>query len=102
MTAMSVTMIRATIRPDRVADIEAEAQKMFAAINEARPIGVRYASCRVADTDTFVVLLAIEDGLENPLAEVAAFRAFQGGLGDAMAGPPAVEQLDVVGSYRLF
>jgi hypothetical protein len=99
---MSVMMIRATIKPERTADVEAAAEKMFAALGEAKPVGVRYASCRVAGTDTFIALLEIEDGIDNPLAQVPAFREFQDGLPDAMVAPPAVEQLDVVGSYRLF
>ena len=99
---MSVMTIRADVKPERVAEIEAAAQKMFAAIGEAQPDGVRYASCRIPGSDTFVVVLQVDDGIENPLASVPAFRDFQEGLREAMAGPPVAEPLAVVGSYRLF
>jgi len=97
---MSATMIRAQVKPEREAEAEAAAQKMFAAIHEARPQGVKYASTRAGD-DTFVVLLALE-GADNPLTAIPEFRDFQAALPQYLAGPPVVEQLDVIGSYGLF
>src|SRR5262245_12220292 len=99
---MNALMIRSKVKPESVAEVEAAAQTMFAAIEEARPQGVRYASCRLSDGVTFVVLLALEDGVENPLAKVPAFREFQENLKTWVAEPPILEQLAVVGSYRLF
>ena len=39
---MNLMMIRADVQREHVADVEAAAQKMFAAIDEASPDGVRY------------------------------------------------------------
>ena len=47
------------------------------------------------------MLLALE-GDENPLAAIREFREFQAALPQYLAGPPVVEQLDVLGSYDLF
>ncbi|HKA50370.1 MAG TPA: hypothetical protein VKK19_12345 [Candidatus Dormibacteraeota bacterium] len=99
---MSVIMIRATVKADSVDDVEASARKMFAAIEQAQPRGVRYASCRLPDGVTFVALLALEDGIDNPLPALPEFRAFQDSLKNWMAEPPTAEPLTVVGSYRLF
>ena len=99
---MSVTMIRAKVKAERVADVEAAATTMFSAIEQAQPEGVRYASCRLADSATFVILLQLEEGIENPLAAVPEFREFQANLKDWIAEPPTTEQLTVVGSYNLF
>lgn len=75
---------------------------MFAAINAARPDGVRYASTKLADDRaTFVVLLEL-DGPANPLTAVPEFVEFQDELKTRLAGPPTVEQLHIVGTYRLF
>jgi hypothetical protein len=99
---MTVMMVRATVKPESVADVEAAARTMFDAIEKAQPDGVRYASCRLADGVTFVALLELENGNDNPLATLAEFQAFQRGLANWLAQPPTPEQATVVGSYRLF
>jgi hypothetical protein len=38
-------MVRAKVKADRVAEVEAAAKRMFSAIEEAQPQGARYASC---------------------------------------------------------
>ena len=97
---MTATMIRAQVKDECVAEAEAAARTMFAAINEARPDGVKYASTRAGD-NTFLVLIQLE-GDENPLTAIPEFREFQAALPQYLAGPPVVEQLDVLGSYGLF
>jgi hypothetical protein len=95
-------MVRAKVRADSAAEVEAAARAMFAAIEKAQPQGVRYASCLLPDGVTFVALLALDDGGGNPLPAVPEFRQFQDDLKDWVAEPPALEPLTVVGSYRLF
>ena len=99
---MSVMMIRANVRPEHTADLEAAAEKLFAALHEREPSGIRYGSCRLPDGVTYVILLEIEEGTENPLPGIPEFGAFQAGLRGWLAGPPTTEQLTIVGSYRLF
>src|SRR5262249_62050573 len=71
---MSVQMVEAKIRTESVADVQAAARKMFAAVNTARPEGIRYASCLLPDGETFVALLQIDNGLENPLPGLPEWR----------------------------
>jgi hypothetical protein len=97
---MSVMMLRATVKDEHVAEAEEAARTMFAAIEQEGPPGVRYASCKAADGRTFVVLLQL-DG-EDPLPALPAVQAFRAALPGWLAGPPTPEQLEVVGSYRLF
>ncbi len=99
---MSVRMIRAKIKPGKTAELEKAALEMFTAIAAAQPQGVRYASCKLPDGETYVILLALDDDQNNPLVAVPAFRDFQENLKTWIAGPPAIEQLTPVGSYRLF
>ena len=99
---MSVRMVRAKIKPGKAAELEKAAAEMFAAIQAAEPQGVRYASCKLPDGETYVILLALDDDENNPLVAVPAFRDFQENLKSWLAGSPAVEQLIPVGSYRLF
>ncbi len=99
---MNVMLLRADVKPESVADVEAAVTKMFAAIEQGRPEGVRYASCRLAGTSSFVILLQLVDGTENPLSAVPEFKEFQANLPNWLAKPPVPEQLTVVGSYNLF
>jgi hypothetical protein len=99
---MSVMMIQAEIKPEYVEELEQSAAAMFAALAATGPSGVRYASCRFDDGVTFVALLEVEVGTENPLPGIAEFRDFQAGLEHWTAAPPRVHQITVVGSYRLF
>jgi len=99
---MSIRMVRAKVKADKVADLEKAAREMFAAIDAAGPQGVRYASCKLPDGETFVILLALDDDENNPLVVVPAFRDFQDNIRNWIAEPPAAEVLTPVGSYRLF
>jgi hypothetical protein len=99
---MDVMMIRARLKADRVSDSEAAAEKMFSAINAAQPGGVKYASMRLADGVSAVVLLVLEDPADNPLQAIPEFHEFQELLPEWFAEPPIVEPLTVVGSYELF
>jgi hypothetical protein len=95
-------MAKAKIKTEGVADVEAATKKMFAAINAARPEGIRYASLLLADGQTFVAIVQLDDGLENPAAGFPEFRELQEVVDGSRAEPNNVEQWTVVGSYRLF
>jgi quinol monooxygenase YgiN len=99
---MSVMMVRAKIHQDKVGEVEEAARRVFAAVEAERPGGVRYASSRLPDGVTFVVLLELEGDGANPLEGIQAFTEFQSNLRNWVAEPPTVEPLQVVGSYRLF
>jgi hypothetical protein len=99
---MNVLMVRSKVKDDIVAEVEAAVTKMFAAIEQAQPRGVRYASCRLPDGLTYVAMLTLEDPAANPLAAIPAFTEFQESLKGWLAEPPSVEQLTVAGSYALF
>ena len=99
---MSVLMVRARIKPESVTEIEAAVKDVFQAIEEVQPDGVRYSSSRLPDGETYLILLEVDDGIANPLQNLAAFREFQENLKKWLAEPPTAENLTVVGSYRLF
>jgi hypothetical protein len=100
---MSVMMVTAKVKADKVADVEAAAQRMFTALQQKQPEGVRYASCKLLDGVTFVAILELEqEGGQNPLVAIPEFTEFQEGLKGWVAGPPSPSLVQVVGSYRLF
>jgi hypothetical protein len=99
---MSLHMVEAKIKRDRITGVQAAAKKMFAAIDGAQPEGIRYASCLLPDGETFVALLQLDDGVENPLPGFPEFREFLEGVEASRAEPANVQPLTVIGSYRLF
>jgi hypothetical protein len=99
---MSVQMVQARIKAERVTGVQAAAKKVFAAINAAQPEGIRYASGVLPDGETFVALLQVDDGVENPLPGFPEFREFLEGVVASRAEPANVQPLEVIGSYRLF
>jgi hypothetical protein len=99
---VSVRMAEAKVKRERVTDVQAAANKMFAAINAAQPEGVRYAWCLLPDGETFVALVQVDDGVDNPIPDLPEFREIQERLEGWLAEPPNAQPLTVVGSYRLF
>ncbi|WP_406286679.1 hypothetical protein [Embleya sp. NBC_00896] len=95
-------MVRFTADEAHVADIEKAIEAMHAAIRRARPTGARYASCKLADGVTFVNMLELAEGVENPLRGIPECLEFQRRLPNWLAEPPAPETVTVLGSYRLF
>src|SRR5262245_2557049 len=99
---MSVMMLRQKVKEGSLAEAEAGVRDLFATLDRLRPDGVRYASTRVVDSSTFVILFELADGVEDPRAAIPEFRLFVEQLRGWVDGPSVVEYLDVIGSYNLF
>ncbi len=59
---MSVMLLRQNVKPERVDDADAAVHELFAALENAQPTGVRYASTRVEGSSTFVIMLELAEG----------------------------------------
>lgn len=99
---MNILMVRAKVKAANASEVEAASRRVFAALQQKQPEGIRYTSCRLSDGVTYVALLELDDGIDNPLPALPEFREFQESLKNWMAEPPVVEQLTLVGSYRFF
>ena len=77
---MSVITVRATLKEEHVADAVAAVKRMFAAIEREGLEGIRYASVKLEDGVTFLALLEVEDGVENPLPGLPEAQEFYGNL----------------------
>ena len=99
---MSVITVRATLKEEHVDDAVAAVKRMFAAIERERLEGIRYASIQLQDGVTFLALLEVEDGVENPLPGLPEAREFYERLPGWYAEPPEVGPGTLIGSYRLF
>jgi len=99
---MSVMLVHQKVKEGSVEQAEAAARDLFATLDRMRPEGIRYASTRVVDSSTFVALLELADGSEDPRPAIPEFAQFLEQLAGLVDGPPVIEHLDVVGSYNLF
>jgi hypothetical protein len=99
---MSVTTVRAQLKEEHVDEAVAAVKRMFAAIEREQLEGIRYASVRLEDGATFLALLEVEDGLENPLLSLPEAQEFYAKLPGWYVEPPEVGPGTVIGSYRLF
>jgi hypothetical protein len=99
---MSVVLVHQKVKDGSVEEAEAAARELFAILDRVRPRGLRYASTRVVDSSTFVILTQLADGIEDPRPAIPEFVRFLEQLRGWVDGPPVIEHLDVVGSYDLF
>jgi hypothetical protein len=99
---MSVVLIRQKVKDGTVEEAEAATRDFFATLDRVRPEGLRYASTRVVDSSTFVILTELAEGIEDPRPAIPEYGRFMEQLKGWVDGPPVIERLDVVGSYNLF
>jgi hypothetical protein len=99
---MSVMLVRQNVKDGSIEDAEAAVRDLFTTLDRVRPEGLRYASTRVVDSSTFVILFELADGIEDPRPAMPEYVQFQERLKTWVDGPPVIERLDVVGSYNLF
>ena len=99
---MSVVLVRQKVKDGSVQEAEAAARELFATLDRVRPQGLRYASTRMVDSSTFVILTELAEGIQDPRPAIPEFLRFLDQLKGWVDGPPVIEHLDVVGSYHLF
>jgi hypothetical protein len=99
---MTLQMVCFTTTEAQVAEVEEAIGALMAAVAEAAPAGTRYAATRLADGVTFMLLLELDAGVENPLPAIPGARAFQQRMPAWAIDPPAPQPVAVLGSYGLF
>ena len=96
-------MIRYTLKPDRVAENERLSRAVYDALKRERPVGVHYATFKLADGVSFVHLVSYDEGVSNQaLTSLPAFKAFSEGVKERCVEPPVRSDLTEVGSYGFF
>lgn len=91
-------IVRYRTHPDAADENARLVEAVYAALADADPGDLHYATYRLADGVTFVHV-AHQDGETNPLETLPAFAEFQRGLKERCAEPPAPSEATVVGSY---
>jgi hypothetical protein len=93
-------MVRYKVKPDQAAKNEELVRRVYEELRQTAPDGIHYATFVLEDGVSFVHVASnvAEDG-QNPLMEVAAFRAFQQDINERCEEPPTPVKLREVGSY---
>ena len=99
---MGLMMVRARIKADSIDEIEAAGSAVISALHREQVQGIRYATCRLSDGVTYLNLLQLDDGIQNPLPALPESKEFQANLKRWLAEPATSESLTIIGSYRLF
>ena len=100
---MRQVMVRYKVKPEYAGRNEELVRSVYAELQQTAPAGLRYATFALEDGVSFVHLAAIDgDDGQNPLMQVAAFRAFQEGIADRCEEPPQPVTLREIGSYGVF
>jgi hypothetical protein len=97
---MKRMLIRYKTKPEATAQNRLLIENVFAELNAKSPEGLRYMSMMLAD-GSFVHVVEHADGHENPLPQLEAFSAFQGGIRERCEELPVVNEATVVGNYRM-
>ncbi|MGA7155846.1 MAG: hypothetical protein WBY53_03315 [Acidobacteriaceae bacterium] len=92
-------MAQFTIKEEVLQDFQAARDKILSALSQERPKGVRYTWCVMPDERSFMGLLELDEGIENPLPNLEAGKEFMQHIRGWVAAPPIREERTVVGSY---
>jgi hypothetical protein len=93
----SRTVVRYQVKPGRGDENAALVRAVFDELHTTAPEGIDYATYRLDDGVTF---LHVATRSSAALSELAAFRAFQAGVGDRVEQRPDVTPATLVGEYR--
>lgn len=97
-------MVQYKVKPEQVAENERYVRAVYEELHRVRPPGLRYATLRLPDGQSFIHLVSSEaaDGAANPLTALPSFKAFLAGLRERCETPPATTDLEQIGSYGFF
>jgi quinol monooxygenase YgiN len=100
---MSMLMVRYEAKPESAQENTELIRAMFAELAEHPPAGLRYAVFELEDGAGVVHLVCNEtDAPHSPLSDMPAFKRYQEEIASRLAGPPAFENLQEVGSFRFW
>ena len=97
---MHRTIARYTVKPGQEERNAELVRAVYRELAERAPAGFTYNTYRLHDGRTFVHVAEREGDEPVPLTQLAAFRAFQDGIGERCEWGPVVGAAETIGSYR--
>jgi hypothetical protein len=95
---MRRVLVRYKVKPEAVVENEELVRAVYEELQRTQPPGMRYATFQLDDGLSFVHIHS-SDG-DNPLTELASFKAFQQGIAERCDEAPKVSELREIGNYR--
>lgn len=97
---MTVLIVSYQVPDEGVAPVTAAVEKAFKAVAEQAPPNLKYDYYRRSGTNSFVGVLELPDGVENPLIGIEAARELQATVAKwAIGETQGPQPLEVLGSY---
>ena len=99
-SSMKRFVVRYKVKKECAAENEALIRKVFEELHQKAPAGTSYSVFKGADGVTFMHVVSVEVA-ENPITQLAAFKAFQAGIRERCEEAPVSTDLaaDAIGSY---
>ena len=95
-------IVRYKVKTGRAEENQDLIKKVFAELHQKAPAGVSYAAFKGLDGVSFVHIVSVAAaGGESPIAQLAAFKAFQAGIRERCEELPVTTDLEgeSIGSY---
>jgi hypothetical protein len=96
---MRHVMVRYTVRGDQAETNTRLIGDVFGALRRANPPGLTYSAYLLEDGVSFVHVASMIDGANNPLQQLAEFKAFTAGVKERCEVAPVTTTLREIGSY---
>lgn len=96
---MRQVMVRYAVRPECADENTRLITEVFDSLRRSAPPGLSYASYKLEDGVSFVHVATVLDEANNPLLQLAEFRAFTAGIHARCDVAPVTTVLHEVGSY---
>lgn len=96
---MRHVVVRYKVKPECLAEHEALIAAVLAQLAELTPTGLEYQVLKLADGLSFIHLATVS-APENPLASLAAFKAFTAEVKSRCEEPPVSTEAARLGTYR--
>jgi len=90
-------VVRYRVKPESLDENIRLVHAVYEELAEAHPEGLRYSTCQVDDRS--FVHVAVIEGADNPLNDIAAFLAFSEGVAQRCEDGPLVMHGSLIGEY---
>lgn len=77
---VTIQTVRFNVKATHVKEFESAANGITTALREAAICGIRYSICKSSDGITFLGILHLSEGMENPLPTLAEGKTLLNGL----------------------
>jgi hypothetical protein len=96
---MRHVMVRYKLRPECVAENTQLVEAVFEVLARNAPPGLTYSTYKLDDGVSFMHVATVVNADDNPLQQLAEFKAFTAGVKNRCEVPPVTTILERVGTY---